>query len=206
MLGNKKITSLVLCAGNGTRLYPITKRMAKPMVDINGHPAVYYVIKNLEENGINKLIFNIHYKPESILPFINRKGKIFFEPELLGTAGAIRNVARELSDPFVVVNGDTLSHINIRDMLQFHSHNGFIATIFTRVDAIHSGGTYIMSKEILQFIPEDKTPYSIHEDLIPNLIQKMPERIGLYQSEEKYLDIGTPSGFMRALREWKEKL
>ncbi len=127
------------------------------------------------------------------------------EPKLLGTAGAIANINKlyhyDLGDAlyrdFLVVNGDTITNVNYTEMFKLHEEKGNIATVFTHDDFIHSGGTYIFNKEIFKYIP--KGVYSIHEQLIPDLIKKKIP-ITEYRSEAYYFDTATPEKLEKARR------
>lgn len=200
-----KITAFILTAGNGKRLRPLTADTPKPMLQMNGKPVLAYIVENLKKHMITNIAVNVCYKPEKILRFAaEHKLKVYPETRLRGTAGALIQAKEWLTDPFLVVNGDTLSTVNYTDMVDWHMKSQALVTIFTKHDEIHSGGSYIFNKEVFQYIPKNR-PYSIHESLIPDLIEKIPERIRLYQGDNaSYLDIGTMAGFMKAGREYQK--
>ena len=94
------------------------------------------------------------------------------------------------------MNGDTITNVNLQEMLIEHHNNRNLATVFTHDDAIHTGGTYIFDKIVLSHIPQGKV-YSIKDDLMPQLIKK--KEVGLYKNEnEYYFDIGTFEGLQKA--------
>ena len=116
---------------------------------------------------------------------------------------ALENV---FSDPFIVCNGDTPSNVEVQRMFGSHYVRSNDVTIFATQDFIRCGGTYIFSKRVLDFIPEDKV-YSIKDDLIPDLMKRKEIKIGTFNSEgDWYFDIGTPRGLWRARKHFGEKV
>lgn len=198
----RDIKAFIVCAGRATRMRPFTNNIPKAMMRIKEKPVIFYIIAHLMKYDITEIAINVHYKPFRLLEFLNGAVKVFYEHKLRGTAGALLPAYEWLSDDFIYMNGDTLSNLNVSEIVKFHQDNNFLITIFTSDNAIHSGGTYVLNKKILDFIPKD-IYYSLHEDLIPELLQQYPDRIGLYREDIPYYDIGTLKGFMRAQREWK---
>lgn len=109
--------ALILSAGLGTRLRPLTDRIPKPLVDINGTPVIDLIIDKLEKTGVKEFAFNLHHIPEPLKKHLtDRLGKrafFTFEEELLDTGGSIASVAEWASDKKVLIvhNGDILSDI-----------------------------------------------------------------------------------------------
>lgn len=142
------VKALLLAAGRGERLRPLTDACPKPMIEIGGKPILQHNVELLVSAGIRDIVINLHYLPGSITSHFG-DGRSFganieyeFEPELLGTAGTARNVSAKFErEPFVVVYGDNLSTIDLKKMVEFHHHNRAEATIalFERPDATGSG-------------------------------------------------------------------
>ena len=129
------------------------------------------------------------------------------EPELLDTAGALKKQEVWLKDfnetgDFVVLNGDTISNVDLADMIKKHRKSKTIATVFTKDTIVHNGGVFIFNLDILDYIPEGK-PYSIHRDLFPDLIKKKIP-INEYRSDAYYFDCGTSEKLKKA-RKFFEK-
>lgn len=131
--------ALILCAGKGERLKPLTDTTPKPMVPINGKPVLEYLINLCKANGIFDIAINTSYLPEKIIDYFGNGEKFgvnlkfSFEPELLGTSGALNNFRDFFADSsFVVIYGDTVTNIDLRKMIRYHEEKGGIATIALR--------------------------------------------------------------------------
>ena len=125
--------------------------------------------------------------------FISNFQIIYFDEEYIGTAQFIKRYESELDSHFVVMNGDTLTNLNLSEIIEFHLTKTNIATIFTKKDAIRSGGTYVFDKEVIDYV-------STQED-IPDLIQTLMDKkvpLSLYHSDAWYLDIGSKSQLLKA--------
>ncbi len=112
---------IILAGGLGTRLGRITKKIPKPLIEVNNKPFILYIIENLYRQGIRKFYILTWYKNQFFLKKIPKKfknSKIFIikEKNKLGTAGCIVNILDKLGKSFFVVNGDTFFDINIRDL------------------------------------------------------------------------------------------
>jgi len=163
---------VILAAGLGTRLRPLTNKTPKCLVQIEGRPIFDYIYFNLNKTKPREIAVNVHHLPLKVINHINKKDKIYISVEntLLGTAGALKKLEGWLSDPFIVCNGDTLTNLDIEEMLQAHIRSECKATVYTKDNLIHNGGTFIFNKSVLQQIPKDSF-YSIDKDLLPNLIK-----------------------------------
>ena len=123
--------AMILAAGLGTRLRPLTLVRPKPLVPIINRPLLGILIEQLEKIGITRLAVNTHHLSDRIADFILKKGpknfdiKIFYEPCILGTGGGIKNTASFWRrDPVLVINGDILTDIDLDDVVQYHqSHD-----------------------------------------------------------------------------------
>ncbi len=130
-----KMKAMILAAGLGTRLQPYTNNIPKPLFCVAGRPLLDYTIQNLIRAGCEAVIINTHHLPEQIDAFVaaqNYAVPIYtcYEPEILGTGGAIKNVADFWDErPFMVVNGDVLSTIEFKTVYQFHCRHNHPATL-----------------------------------------------------------------------------
>jgi mannose-1-phosphate guanylyltransferase len=130
--------AMILAAGLGTRLRPITYEMPKPMVPVLNRPVMEHIVRLLVRHGFDEAIANLHWFPELIEGRFG-DGSAFGvdlsysrEEQLLGTSGGVRNAADFLGDSFLVISGDALTDIDLAAMREFHeSHNG-IATLATK--------------------------------------------------------------------------
>lgn len=118
--------ALILSAGYGTRLLPFTKRLPKPLFPIAGRPVIDHCILNLSRAGCTTLYVNTHHLHEKIKAHLSTTRfdipvKSVFEPEILGTAGAVKHLERELKDaPFLLVNSDIVTDIDFKKVYGYH--------------------------------------------------------------------------------------
>ncbi|MDQ3219898.1 MAG: NDP-sugar synthase [Acidobacteriota bacterium] len=129
--------TMILAAGFGTRLFPLTIDRTKPAIPFLGKPLVGYVAEYLARFGLKDFVVNLHHQPQSV---INALGdgtdfgvKIeytFEEPDILGTAGGLDNARHLLEDDmFLVVNGKIITDIDIAEAIETHKNSGAIATM-----------------------------------------------------------------------------
>jgi len=122
--------AMVLAAGLGTRLKPLTFEIPKPMVPVLDRPVMAHIVGLLERQGFDDLIANVHYYPETIEGYFGDRLTYRHERELLGTAGGVRNVADFFGDdPVVIVSGDALTDIDLNALVERHRSAGGIATL-----------------------------------------------------------------------------
>jgi mannose-1-phosphate guanylyltransferase/mannose-1-phosphate guanylyltransferase/phosphomannomutase len=121
---------MVLAAGLGTRLRPLTNEITKPMVPVLDRPVMAHILDLLEHHGFKDVIANLHYFPESIKRYFGERLSYRFEPQLLGTAGGVRGCADFFgSDSFIVISGDALTDIDLSAFAARHREAGGIATL-----------------------------------------------------------------------------
>jgi mannose-1-phosphate guanylyltransferase len=122
--------AMVLAAGLGTRLRPITYEIAKPMVPVLDRPVMGHIVDLLERHGVEQIVANLHHFPEPIRDYFGERITYRFEPELLGTAGGVRNCADLLGEgTFLVISGDALTDIDLTALLASHRERGAVATL-----------------------------------------------------------------------------
>ena len=130
---------MILAAGYGTRLWPLTIDRAKPAIPFMGRPLVGYVAEYLARNYLRDIVVNLHHRPESVRSALgdgSQFGARFHyveEAEILGTSGAIDN-ARQLleGDAFVVVNGKIATDIDLAAAVETHRRTRALATLVLR--------------------------------------------------------------------------
>ena len=131
--------ALLLTAGLGTRLQPLTSVRAKAAVPINGDALVRRVIRVLATAGIRDLVLNLHHRPASIAALVGDGGDLdvrvrySWEQPVLGSAGGPRHalplVVDRDDDDFLIVNGDTLTDVDIWPLLARHRESGALVTM-----------------------------------------------------------------------------
>ena len=121
---------MVLAAGLGTRLQPLTFEIPKPMVPVLDRPVMAHILDLLEGQGFDRVIANLHWFPDTIRGYFGDRVEYRHEEELLGTAGGVRNVRDFFGDDLVVVvSGDALTDLDLRVLVERHRSAGGIATL-----------------------------------------------------------------------------
>jgi mannose-1-phosphate guanylyltransferase len=130
--------AMVLAAGLGTRLRPITFDMPKPMVPVLNRPVMEHIVRLLARHGFTEAIANLHWFPDLIKGHFGDGSRLgvelaySYEEQLLGTSGGVRNVAEFLGDSFLVISGDALTDLDLGAMREFHESHDGIATLATK--------------------------------------------------------------------------
>ena len=127
--------ALILAAGFGTRLLPYTKTTPKALFPVAGRPLLHIIILSLQQAGCKAVIINTHHLYKKIDSFLERQTYAIpvitrYEPEILGTGGAIKNVADFWDDhPFMVINSDIITDIDLKKVYEFHLNHGHPVTL-----------------------------------------------------------------------------
>ena len=118
--------ALVLTAGLGTRLAPLTRVRAKPAVPVSGTPLILRLLRWLAAQGVPAAVLNLHHLPHTITRCVGHGAesglavRYSWEPAILGTAGGPRRALALLGPRFFVINGDSLAAVDLAAMLQAH--------------------------------------------------------------------------------------
>lgn len=219
---------LILSAGLGTRLKPLTDNLPKVMIPLLDKPLLQWQIEWFKKFGISEFLINLHHLPEKIKDYFGDGSKFGvtisynFEQEILGTGGAIWGFKDKLQDNFLLIYGDVFNRVDYSKFLKYSQEKGGIGTMVVRkTDHPHDSdlveldegnkfikihtkphvssfkfhdlwamtGIYFFSKQILDFIPENK--YSeLDHDVLPKVVESNENFYG-YTSEEYIKDIGT---------------
>jgi NDP-sugar pyrophosphorylase family protein len=131
---------MILAAGYGTRLWPLTIDRAKPALPFMGRPLVGYVAEYLARYGCREVAVNLHHRPGSVRAALGDGSRFGVrlsyveEPTILGTSGALDNAREFFADdePFVVVNGKIATDIDLDAALRTHRETGALATLVLR--------------------------------------------------------------------------
>ncbi|HWG09686.1 MAG TPA: NDP-sugar synthase [Solirubrobacteraceae bacterium] len=122
--------AMVLAAGLGTRLRPLTYEITKPMVPVLDRPVMEHILDLVDRHSFDGVIANLHYFPDTIREHFGERIAYSFEPELLGTAGGVRNCAEFFGEePFLVISGDALTDIDLSAFAKRHREAGGVATL-----------------------------------------------------------------------------
>jgi mannose-1-phosphate guanylyltransferase len=185
------LKAFILAAGLGTRLRSLGLDVPKVMVPIGGKPLLEHHIDLLREQEIRELIVNLHYLPEKITTYFGDGSKFGVritysnEPQLLGTAGAIKKMEDGLRDgAFIVLYGDNLVRIDFGPLMEFHRRRKALATVaLFESPEPWTGGVVETAADgrVVRFV-EKPDPKSISTNLIsagilvvePNVLDAIP--------------------------------
>jgi NDP-sugar pyrophosphorylase family protein len=164
---------MILAAGEGTRLRPLTLDCPKPMLPIKGQPLLEHTIAWLRIHGVQEIAINLHHQPRAI-PEHFGDGREFevkitysMEGHLLGTAGAVKRLERFFDQTFVVIYGDVLTDLDLTAMATYHRASEGMGTIaLYRVDNPIARGLVEMAENgrIVRFV-EKPRPEEVFTDL-----------------------------------------
>src|SRR6186713_1111719 len=129
--------AMILAAGFGTRLFPLTIDRTKPAIPFLGKPLVGYVAEYLAGFGFQDVVVNLHHQPDSVIQALGDGSRFGVrieytreEPAILGTAGALDNARHLLQDDtFLIANGKIITDIDISAAIKTHKDSGAIATM-----------------------------------------------------------------------------
>jgi len=221
--------ALLLTAGLGTRLHPLTSVRAKPAIPVAGTPMVVRIMAWLRGAGITDVVLNLHHLPESIATFIGDgsglgvRARYSWEPVVLGSAGGPRQALDIIgADTFVIVNGDTLTNLELPPLLDAHAASGALVTMAVvpntqpqhysglRVDAdgavlgvvprgsgeasFHFVGVQVANRDAFAGAPAGRPSNSVG-DVYTRLIAACPGSVRVHVCEADFWDIGTVADY-----------
>lgn len=231
---------MILAGGLSTRLYPLTLELPKPLVPVLARPVVSHVMEYLRRFGVDDLVINVHYFPDDVRNYVGDGSAwrthvhYLHEPQLMGSAGAVRQVADRFSETFVVIGCDDVTDIDLAAAIAFHRERKAEATIvLVEVDDISQYGAVITDARgrIVEF--QEKPPKGTERSKLantgvyifePHLLQRIPDKTfydfgkqvfpellaaggGFYGMHQQayWCDIGTPGEYRRAHRDALER-
>jgi mannose-1-phosphate guanylyltransferase len=191
------VRAMVLAAGLGTRLRPITYAMPKPMVPVVNRPVMEHILRLLARHGFTETIANLHWFPELIEGRFGDGSACGVEltysreERLLGTSGGVRNAAEFLGDSFLVISGDALTDIDLAAMRGFHESHDGIATLATKrvADTTQFGVAITGADGRIQGFQEKPEPTEALSDLA---------NCGIYMFDAEIFDFFPPPGTSEA--------
>ncbi|QHW32612.1 CBS domain-containing protein [Paenibacillus rhizovicinus] len=228
---NNRDNWVVLMAGGlGTRLGELTKDCPKPLLRVGTKPILEIILESFISNGFHRFFISVNYKAEMIKDYFGDGSKwgveicYIHEGKRLGTAGALRLLQEVPSHPIIVMNGDLLTKVNFRQLVDFHVETNAKATMCVREYEFQipygvvqaeghclrkieekptqkffvNGGIYVIDQELMQMIPKD----SFYD--MPTLFDEAIGRelnTSVFPIREYWIDIGRMDDFERANRE-----
>jgi Nucleoside-diphosphate-sugar pyrophosphorylase involved in lipopolysaccharide biosynthesis/translation initiation factor 2B, gamma/epsilon subunits (eIF-2Bgamma/eIF-2Bepsilon) len=216
---------MILAAGLGTRLRPITHTMPKPMVPLCNRPLIAWAIESLHAAGASDLIVNLHHLPDVLERYLREaydRIEFSYEKEILGTGGAIRRVRPllENEEAFFLVNGDTVQFPRWNELRHALGSNIAALTLrhppendrFTPVyydgahvtgfgkghgEALMFAGSHLISTRIFDDLP-DQEEFGIVDRVYQPLIESGRETLGGIVDDGLWFDVGTPQRYLGA--------
>lgn len=225
------LPTLVLSAGLGTRLDPLTRLLAKPAVPLGDRTLIEHVLAWLRRHGVHDVVVNLHHRPATVTAVLGDGAHLglsvrySWEQPLLGSAGGPRRALPLLAaDHFLIVNGDTLSDLDLDRMIDAHRHSGADVTMalipntapdryngvmlegdvvtgfVPRGDADgswHFVGVQLVRSSVFAHLPDDvplETVAGIYREIVAN----SPGRIRGWRAASRFLDVGTPRDYLQA--------
>lgn len=234
--------AILLAGGLGTRLRSVVSDRPKPMALIEDKPFMEYVVHELSRHGVTDIIFAVGYKGSMVEEYFGdgsgltgpdgsrMRIQYAYEEELLGTAGAIKNAGRFVTEEkFFVLNADTFYQIDYSRLVKMQQEENLaMALVLRQVPDITrygeavledgrltgfnekndvarpgtiNGGVYLMTRELLEEIPEGKV--SLENDMIPRWL-KENRRLGGFVNDGYFIDIGIPEDYFKFIEDVKK--
>lgn len=226
--------AMILAAGLGTRLKPLTDEKPKALIPVLNKPIVARVIDYLKMHGVSRIVVNAHHHQQQIVDYMDGgrpfglEIEVLVEPEILGTGGGIKNASALLdNETFIVINCDILTNINLAQAYRDHKKSGTLATLVLHdcesFNRILIGKNHAITDIARKNIPGRLAFTGIHV-MEPELLSHIPEgkfsdiidcyrllipfgkSFNAFLSEGHYWrDIGSVSSYIRANKELLKK-
>ncbi len=213
--------ALILSAGFGKRAKPLSDVRPKPLFPFRGRPIIEHIVENLKKIGVNEFLVNLHWKGVMIEEFLKKrfgdqKIVLKYEPEILGTGGAIKNFEDELKDEevFLLHNGDTIDHFELGKMMDLMRKKDFLAVLslkkarekFRKVKLEKDGKVYfgeegdynytgvsLWKSEIMRYLPDGKSSLAL--EIFLN--KEFEGKIGGVVSSGVWYEFNTPEVYLK---------
>ncbi len=228
--------AVLLAGGLGTRLRSVVSDRPKPMALIEDKPFMEYVVLELKKHGVTDIIFAVGYKGSMVEEYFQDGSRwgihvsYAYEEELLGTAGAIKNAGRQVTeDHFLALNADTFYQIDysrltalsreraldmalvlrmVPDVSRYGQaliEDGLLTAFDEKTDEKRpgtiNGGVYLMKRSLLDAIPAGKV--SLEHDMIPKWLSE-GKKLGGIINDGYFIDIGIPEDYYRFIEDVKK--
>jgi len=225
--------AIILAGGPGTRLQSVVSDVPKCMAPVNGIPFINFIITYLKKEGVERVIFSLGYMSEILIEYVSKTFagldiEYVIEDTPLGTGGAIKFASgKAKSNDVIILNGDTLFNINLKDLSEFHAANKADFTValkemrnFSRYGSVEiahnfaiktfhekalcekgfiNGGVYVLN--INSFINETlPDAFSFEKDYLEKNTGKK-KFYGL-ECENYFIDIGIPEDYDRFIKDY----
>ncbi len=223
---------IIMAGGFGTRLRPLTNDCPKPMLSLGEKPLLEHIVSDFIRYGFKNFIFSVYYLQNKIYDYF-KKGEqwginitYFTEPQPLGTAGCLKHIVDEnIKEPLIIVNGDVLTKVNYKNLLNYHLVHKADITLCVRAHEIEipygvvtfehinlkeieekpkiknfvNAGIYIVNPEIIRKCV--LTPPYHMTDLIAYYL-KLNKKIVIFPIHEYWIDIGRMEDYKAVQEEY----
>ena len=191
---------MIMAAGVGTRLNPLTLKVPKPMIPIVNIPVLELILKHLQKSGINDVVANTHYIANSIHTAFGKENhlginfKYVYEPELSGTAGGVKKTEFffDSDETFIIISGDALTDVNIEKIYTQHKKTNAMATMALREvpisDVEHFGVVVIDDNSKIIGFQEKPSPEKAKSNLVNTGIYMFETSIFKYIPANMFYD------------------
>lgn len=230
--GDRPNWVVLLVGGYGRRLGPLTKDRPKPLLPVGDKPILETIVEQFAAQGFRRFAFAVHHKAEQILEHFGSGRKMgvdiryLREPRKLGTAGPLSLLPRGLKDPVIVMNGDLLTKVDFKALLDFHEEEGCQATLCVREydfqvpfgvvqmeglrmagiveKPVHrffvNAGIYVIDPGLLKLLAKGRR--CDMPDFLERARRRQPRSVGCFPIREYWLDIGRVEEYRRAQAEY----
>lgn len=227
--------AFILAGGKGTRMRPFTYEMPKPLIPLQGKPLLQHIIELLRKYEVREVVLSIGYLGDKVRDYFGNGSKLGMdityieEKEELGTAGALNLAKDQLTETFLMFNGDVLSNIDLTDLVRFHREKKGLSTIALTpvedpsrfgvarlkgdrilefiekpektkgVSKLINAGVYVLEPEVIKYVPKGRA--MMETDVFPKLA-KTGKLYG-YPFDGQWFDTGTYEAYENAIKHWK---
>ena len=230
---SKRITNpvLLMAGGKGKRLYPFTKSCPKPMLNINEKPILETQLEIFINEGFKDFFISVNYLKEQIIDYFGDGSEwgvninYLIEKKPLGTAGCLKLLPKNIKESFIVINGDILTKLSFKKLIEFHEKNSSKITICAKqyqmqleygvietqnyelkgfkekpiINNLINAGIYVIHPNVISLIKE--TDFKDMPSLfLEAKLKKM--KVNVLPIHEYWIDIGTLSAYNIARKDW----
>jgi len=218
---------VIMAGGKGSRLGELTLETPKPLLEVGGTPIIEKIIRSARQSGFRNFIITVNYLSDKIVEYLEDGGwldvniEYVHEDQPLGTAGSLSLINPHLTSPCILVNGDIVSDVCYRELLQYHLDFPSGATVAVRTHVMENpyGVLHIVDNELLSFEEKPKYISDINAGMyvlnpevleqmqvgvyidMPTLLMDLVDnggRVSAYRLKATWVDVGRPDDLFAA--------
>lgn len=218
---------VIMAGGKGSRLGELTSETPKPLLEIGGIPIIERIIRSARQSGFRNFIITVNYLAHKIKDYLGNGNQFGInieyidEDKPLGTAGSLSLISNRPTSEFIVVNGDIISDVCYRELLEYHLNCSSIATVAVRTHLIENpygvlhisdnvllsceekpkyrsninAGMYVLNPKVLDLMQVDE--YCDMPSLLMTLVEN-GSQVTTYRLRDPWIDIGRPNDLQSA--------